>query len=85
LGDTVSDASGTFALDFSPDKEGTYTIIAYFDGSASYYGSWAQNSMVVTTAADQQNYNTLMYGLYVIGIVLIIVLIVAVLLIIRKK
>jgi hypothetical protein len=39
IGTTVSDASGKFALTWTPDIEGDYAVIATFCGSESYYGS----------------------------------------------
>jgi outer membrane protein assembly factor BamB len=39
LGSTTSDAYGNYAFSFSPETEGTYTIIATFEGSGGYYGS----------------------------------------------
>ena len=39
LGTTTSDSYGNFGFSFKPDIEGTYTIIATFEGSGGYYGS----------------------------------------------
>jgi hypothetical protein len=39
IGSTTSDASGTFALTWTPDIHGDYTVIASFAGSESYYPS----------------------------------------------
>jgi hypothetical protein len=39
LGTTTSDSYGNYAFSFKPSMEGTYTIIATFDGSKGYYGS----------------------------------------------
>ncbi|MCW4023031.1 MAG: PQQ-binding-like beta-propeller repeat protein [archaeon] len=36
---TTSDSYGNWALAFTPEMEGTYTIIATFEGSEGYYGS----------------------------------------------
>jgi hypothetical protein len=41
LGTVTSDVSGNYALMWSPPLEGLYTIIATFEGSQSYYGSYA--------------------------------------------
>jgi hypothetical protein len=85
LGNTVSDANGRFALEFTPDKEGQYIIYAIFEGSDSYYKTTAQNEMtVMATAAKEQTNNNLMYGLYAIGIVMIIVVLLFGLLLLRK-
>ncbi|WNZ28361.1 MAG: PQQ-like beta-propeller repeat protein [Candidatus Bathyarchaeota archaeon] len=39
LGTTTSDSYGNYALAFTPEMEGIYTIIATFEGSDGYYGS----------------------------------------------
>ncbi|MCL1977902.1 MAG: PQQ-binding-like beta-propeller repeat protein [Candidatus Bathyarchaeota archaeon] len=87
LGTATSDASGKFVFEFKPTMEGTYTIYTYFDGSASYYGSWAQEDMIVMAAADTTtNSNNSPYELYIIGMG--IAVIIAVLLVglwIKKK
>ncbi len=41
LGTTTSDAYGNYGFSFNPEIEGTYTIIATFEGSEGYYGSTA--------------------------------------------
>jgi len=49
--DTVtSDASGMFKILWEPPVPGEYTIIATFEGSESYYGSYAETAMGVTEA-----------------------------------
>ena len=42
IGTTTSDISGTFALTWTPDIPGDYTVIATFAGSESYYQSNAE-------------------------------------------
>jgi hypothetical protein len=85
LGNTVSDMNGRFALEFAPKTEGQYTIYAIFDGTASYYGTTAQNEMTVMAAAAANS--TPRYELYIIvmGIAIIITVIIASLLILKKK
>jgi hypothetical protein len=39
IGSTVSDASGTYAFNWTPDISGAYTVYASFEGSESYYPS----------------------------------------------
>ena len=51
LGTTTSDAYGNYGFAFDPEIEGTYTIIATFDGTASYYGS-VQTTYVQVSAAS---------------------------------
>jgi len=49
--DTVtSDASGMFKLMWEPSVPGEYTIIATFEGSDSYYRSYAETAIGVTEA-----------------------------------
>ncbi len=51
IGNTVSDASGAYSLQWTPDITGKYTVIATFAGSNSYYGSSAETSFAVDAAA----------------------------------
>ena len=51
IGTTTSDASGMFSYTWTPDIEGTYTVIATFTGSESYWPSNAETSFVVDPAA----------------------------------
>ena len=39
IGSTTSDGSGKFALTWTPDIPGDFTIVAAFAGSKSYYSS----------------------------------------------
>jgi outer membrane protein assembly factor BamB len=83
LGNTVSDASGRFAFEFTPNTEGKYIIYATFEGSKSYYPATAQNEMTVMAAAKGNP----RYELYIIvmGIAIIITVILVGLLLFRKK
>ena len=47
LGTVKSDAKGQFASNFAPTIAGMYTIYATFDGSNSYYGSYAETHLTV--------------------------------------
>ncbi len=47
LGDTTTDASGTFSLMVTPENAGKYTVYATFAGSKAYYGSYAQTALGV--------------------------------------
>jgi hypothetical protein len=53
LGDTTSDASGTFSFMFTPSASGKYTIYATFGGSAAYYGSYAQTALGVQDKVEE--------------------------------
>ena len=50
IGDTTSDSAGTFSYMWTPETPGKYTIYATFEGSASYYSSYAQTAMGVQEA-----------------------------------
>ena len=50
LGTTTTDSYGNYGFAFAPDTEGTYTIIATFDGSESYYGSTETTYLTVDPA-----------------------------------
>jgi outer membrane protein assembly factor BamB len=47
---TTSDASGFFSAEFEPLVPGKYTVIATFEGSQAYYGSFAETSLLVEEA-----------------------------------
>lgn len=51
IGTATSDAYGTFRLPFTPEVPGTYTVVATFEGSGSYYGSYAATSIYVDEPA----------------------------------
>jgi outer membrane protein assembly factor BamB len=51
IGNAVSDSSGTYSLQWTPDITGKYTVIATFAGSNAYYGSSAETSFAVDAAA----------------------------------
>ncbi len=47
IGDTTTDASGSFSFMFTPTDSGKYTVYATFAGSGAYYGSYAQTALGV--------------------------------------
>jgi len=51
IGTATSDASGFYSLQWTPDIEGKYTVIATFAGSGGYYPSYAQTAFAVDEAA----------------------------------
>ena len=87
LGTTTSDASGKFSFEFKPTTEGTYNIYAYFDGSASYYGSSAQEDMTVMAAATAENTtNNPPYELYTLATIITIIIVgIAIIVVVKKK
>ncbi|MEM4733519.1 MAG: PQQ-binding-like beta-propeller repeat protein [Candidatus Bathyarchaeia archaeon] len=50
VGRTRSDDSGFFKLSFLPPVPGEYTIIATFQGSKAYYGSFAKTALFIEEA-----------------------------------
>ena len=50
VGRTTSDASGAYGLAFTPEVPGKYTVIASFEGSGAYYGSFAETFINVEEA-----------------------------------
>jgi hypothetical protein len=51
IGTAVSDTTGRYSLTWVPDIEGTYTVLASFAGSESYWPSTAETGFVVDSAA----------------------------------
>ncbi|HLN89547.1 MAG TPA: Ig-like domain-containing protein, partial [Candidatus Binatia bacterium] len=51
IGTATSDSSGMFTYTWTPDIPGSYTVVATFAGSESYYPSSAESSFTVTEAA----------------------------------
>jgi hypothetical protein len=95
IGTTTTDINGQYAYTFTPDVPGTYTIIATFGGSNSYFSSSGQTHMTfvlppAATAAPTPTPTSVadMYfvpaiaGLFVL---IIIVAIVLALLMLRKR
>jgi hypothetical protein len=50
IGTATTDTSGTFSYMWKPDIPGKYTLIATFQGSESYYASYAETAFGVTEA-----------------------------------
>jgi hypothetical protein len=53
LDTTTSDSYGNWVYSFKPDVEGTYMIIATFEGSDAYYGSAATTYLKVGPAEEE--------------------------------
>jgi hypothetical protein len=51
VGTAISDASGAFSYQWTPDIEGKYTVIATFAGSESYWPSSSETSFAVDPVA----------------------------------
>jgi hypothetical protein len=92
IGTTTSDDMGFYKLAFTPEVPGEYSIYATFEGSESYYGSYAETAIVVEDAPAATPAPTPtpspMTDTYVLGIgsaILIAVIIGFVLLLLRKR
>jgi outer membrane protein assembly factor BamB len=48
IGSATSDSSGMFTYTWTPDIQGSYTVIASFTGSESYWPSYAESSFAVS-------------------------------------
>ena len=51
IGTATTDSSGEYSLQWTPDIEGKYTVIATFAGSGAYYASYDQTAIGVDAAA----------------------------------
>jgi hypothetical protein len=92
VGRATSDAGGYFGCEFIPEVPGLYKIIASFEGSGAYYGSFAETFITVEEAPAATPAPTPtpapMTDTYVLGIgsaILIAVIIGFVLLLLRKR
>jgi hypothetical protein len=86
--DTVeTDVYGQYALEWTPSKEGTWEIYAFFDGTASYYSSEAKTTAYISAAAPiidtepQTNYTW-----HFVAVILTVIIVgIAIILLTRKK
>jgi hypothetical protein len=96
IGTATSDASGMFTYTWMPPIPGNYTIIATFEGSGAYYGSYSETSFYATSApatpaptatpvslATTQSY--IMIGVIAIIVVIIIIGAILAMLLLRKR
>jgi hypothetical protein len=91
IGTVTSDSSGLYKLTWTPEIEGEYTVYATFDGSDSYWGSYATTAVSVSkpaaTATPEPaqappDNTPLLYALLVVGIIAVLLMLV---LIFRKR
>ena len=87
IGTVTSDSSGLYKVMWTPDTEGEYTIYATFDGSNSYWGSYATTALGVAQATDSSTQTATDYTLPIIGsaVAVIIAVVLATVLILKKK
>jgi hypothetical protein len=50
IGTATTTASGTYSFAWAPDIPGSYTVIATFQGTSGYWGSYAQTAFDVMNA-----------------------------------
>ncbi len=82
IGTTTSDTNGVFSYTWTPDIEGTYNVIAAFDGTESYWPSSAETSFVVDPTAPTPSTATVTtqapIEMYIIGAVIAIIAAIAI-------
>jgi outer membrane protein assembly factor BamB len=82
VGQTTTDESGFYSLQWTPDIAGKYTVIATFSGSESYWPSHAETAFAVdeaaATTAPQQLQAASDYTMMILGIGIAIIIAVAV-------
>jgi hypothetical protein len=54
IGSTTTDAEGFYSVSWTPDIAGTYTVIASFTGSQSYWPSHSKTAFIVADTAPTQ-------------------------------
>ena len=87
IGVAQSDASGRYAITWTPKSSGSYDIYAYFEGTGAFYGDTAKTEAAVFDAPVVIEPETPPYEWYIVGmgIAIIAVVIVIGLLILKKK
>ncbi len=92
IGTTTSDANGKFALTWTPDITGDYTVVASFHGSESYYASSDEALFAASTATTPSPTATppaSMADLYlipsVIAIIVVIIIVGAVIVLMLRR
>jgi outer membrane protein assembly factor BamB len=92
IGTATSDASGFYSISWTPQSASKYTIMANFDGSNSYYASYAETALGVSSAPTSQTNETIetinqvsAEAFYAFGAIVIILIVVVAVLLYRKK
>lgn len=88
IGTTTTDKDGYFSFSWAPDIPGKYTVYATFEGSISYYSSYALTVFNVDPAPDatitpiqppstivEQYFIPVAVGLFILGIIILFMLI----------
>jgi hypothetical protein len=92
VGRATSDENGMYSVAFTPQVPGKYTIISTFEGSESYWGSYAETAINVEEAPSATPVPTPtpapMTDTYIVGFgsaMLVAIIIGFVLLLLRKR
>jgi hypothetical protein len=92
IGTVTSDSGGMFKKMWTPEAEGEYTIYATFDGSNSYWGSYAQTALGIAKATSTASPSEPIQEVpdtvpYIIGatVAVILAIVLATVLILRKR
>jgi outer membrane protein assembly factor BamB len=94
VGRATSDSSGIYNVAFIPEVPGKYTVIASFDGSGAYYGSFAEAGInveeapaatPVPTQTPAPMTETYLLGLGIAALIAIIVIGLIIILMLRKR
>jgi hypothetical protein len=85
IGSTTSSATGFYSIPFkAPAVTGSYTVVAQFSGSNSYYGSVAETAFqdtaapATSTPAPVSNVNFAPTQMYILGGVVAIIVVIAI-------
>ena len=82
IGNVTSDLTGVYSCKFTPEVQGTYQIVATFQGSNSYGSSFAQTYMAIgestPTASPYPEINIPSTEMYIIGMGIAIIVAVAI-------
>ena len=81
IGTVESDAYGVFTKLWTPPSEGEYRVVATFEGSESYWGSYAETVIGVSGAAAEASN----ISLYLLIVILIVVLAIAAIVLLKKR
>jgi len=82
IGTVTSDSSGLYKTTWTPEIEGEYTVYATFDGSNSYWGSYATTAVGVSAASATAtppptqaapDYMPMMYAILAVGVIAVII------------
>jgi outer membrane protein assembly factor BamB len=95
IGTVTSGSGGMFKKMWTPQTEGEYTVYATFDGSNSYWGSYAETGLGITEAPadtstnqpalEATDYTMTIVGVGIAVIIAVAIAAVAIILMVRKR